>query len=209
MQIFSDIHHPDIPKPDPIFGNILSVTRAGPRLQVIKWKAFISREIARSNAHPVEDDLLVVDFSQIDQRVYSSALHLSGKELQFRFAMVESLTKDFNPQVNNSRHGPGQQTQCVLVLSLKVSGLEFATNELLDSSEVELKVVTSLKTVRRQWSGLINLHTSILVRDVISPRGGAYFCQTTAKSRETVQYPSLVCIILDILNYVKYQECMD
>ena len=193
MQIFSDIHEPDILKPDPIFGNILSVTRAGPRLQVMKWKAFVSRDVAKSNAHPAEDDLVVIDFSQISEHVYSSALHLSGKDLQFRFAMVETVTKDFSSQVDNSKHDPNKQVQqCVLVLTLKVSDLDFATtSELLDGSEVELKVVTSLKTVRRQWSGLINLHSSILVRDIISPRGGAYFC-CPVPGREALQHKSLV-----------------
>ena len=193
MQIFNDTHEPDIPKPDPSFGKILSVTKAGPRLQVMKWKAFISRDVARSNAHPVEDDLIVVDFSQLSEHVYSSALHLSGKDLQFRFAMVESVTKDFSAQIDHSRRGPNHPTQqCVLVLTLKVSDLEFATtSELLDGSEVELKIVTSLKTVRRQWNGLINLHNSILVRDIISPRGGAYFCCPTPGS-EAFQYKLMV-----------------
>lgn len=166
------------------------MTNAGPRLQVMKWKAFISRDVARSNAHPVEDDLVVVDFSQVGEHVYSSALHLSGRELQFRFAIVENVTRDSSSRDDHSRRDPNQQ--CVLVLTLKVSGLEFATtSELLDGSEVELKVVTSLKTVYRQWSGLINLHSSMLVRDIISPRGGAYFC-CPAPSCEALQYKSLV-----------------
>ena len=193
MQLFSDIHEPDFLKPGPIFGRILSVTRVGPRLQVMKWKAIISREVAKNNGHPAEDDLVVVDFSQVSEHVCSSALHLSGKDLQFRFAMVETVTKDFSSQVDHSRHDPNKQMQqCVLVLSLKVGDLDFATTgELLDGCEVELKVVTSLKTVRRQWSGLINLHSSILVRDIISPRGGAYFC-CPAPGHKALQYKSLV-----------------
>ena len=175
------------------------MSRAGPRLQVIKWKALISRELAKSNAHPAEDDLVVVNFSQISEHVYSSALHLSRKDLQFRFALVESVTKDLNSQANHSRHDPNKQTQCVLVLTLKVSDLEFATtSELLDGSEVELRVVTSLKTVRRQWSGLINLHSSLLVRDIISPRGGAYFC-CQPPGHEGFHYKSLVCIFAYML----------
>lgn len=190
-------------KPDPTFGKILSVSRAGPRLQVLKWKALISRDKAKNNAHPAEDDLVVVDFSQINEHVCSSALHLSGKDLQFRFALVESITKDFSSQVNHSRHDPNKQTQCVLVLTLKVSDLEFATsNELLDGSEVELRVVTSLKTVRRQWSGLINLHSSLLARDIISPRGGVYFCCQTP-GHEGCNYESLVgifaCFLINML----------
>lgn len=195
MQIFNDIHEPDVPKPDPSFGKILSVTKAGPRLQVMKWKAFISRDVARNNAHPAEDDLVVVDFSQVSEHVYSSALHLSGKDLQFQFAMVESVTKDFSSRADHSRRDPNYPTQqCVLVLTLKVSDLEFATtSELLDGSEVELKIVTSLKTVRRQWNGLINLHSSILVRDIISPRGGAYFC-CPAQGSEALQNKLTVLI---------------
>lgn len=175
------------------------MTRAGPRLQVIKWKAFISRDVAKSNAHPAEDDLVVVDFRQVSEHVYSSALHLSGKDLQFRFAMVENVRKDFSSQADHSRRDPNRQVQqCVLILTLKVSDLEFATtSELLDGSEVELKVVTSLKTVRRQWSGLINLHSSILVRDIISPRGGAYFC-CPAPDCEALQDKSLVLQIISL-----------
>jgi hypothetical protein len=205
IQIFNDIHEPDILKPDPIFGKILSVTKAVPRLQVMKWKAFISRDVAKNNAHPVEDDLVVIDFSQVSEHVYSSALHLSGKDLRFRFAMVEAVTKNFSSRADPSRRDPDHSTQqCVLVLTLKVSDLEFATtSELLDGSEVELKIVTSLKTVRRQWSGLINLHNSILVRDTISPRGGAYFC-CPAPGCEPLQYKSLVLTVL--LNFVCISE---
>ena len=152
----------------------MSVTRAGPKLQIMKWRAFISRKVAKDVAHPVEDDLVSVDFSQVDERILSSAFHLSGQELQFCFAVVVSVRKDFNS------HSRREHPRCELILDLKVSGLEFAANELLDGCEVELKVVTSLKTVRRQWNGLINLHTSVLVRDILYPRGGAYFCcQTT------------------------------
>ena len=193
MQIFSDLHYPDIVKPDPIFGKILSVARVGPGLQVIKWKGLISTAIAANNAHPVEDDLLVIDFNQINERVYTSALHLSGKELQFRFAVVQSLTKTVDSPANHVRQGTSNSTQYTLVLTLKVSGLEFAINELLDGCEVELKVVTSLKTVRRQWNGLINLHTSVLVRDIISPRGGAYFC-CQAIGDDSSKHLSLVCV---------------
>lgn len=190
LQIFSDVHYPDTPKPEPVFGKILSVTQTRPNLQVIRWKALISREIARKFAYPVEDDLVVVDFTQLNERVYTSALCLSGQELQFRFAVVESVS--ISPATQYSRGASSnEQPHCELVLNLKVSRLEFATNELLDGSEVELKVVTSLKSVRRQWSGLINLHTSVLVRDILCPRGGAYFCcQTT--DRERFPHSSLV-----------------
>ena len=110
------------------------------------------------------------------------SFHLSGKELQFCFAVVVSVRKDFN---SRSRC---EQPQCELILDLKVSRLEFAANELLDGCEVELKVVTSLKTVRRQWNGLINLHTSVLVRDILYPRGGAYFCRQTTHSGQLQRF---------------------
>ena len=161
-------------------------------MQTIKWKGLISKEIGRKVAHPVEDDLISMDFSQLDERILSSALYMSGQELQFRFAMVDSLRKDFHSQ---SRYSNRDQLRCELVLDLKVSGLEFATNELLDGCEIELKVVTSLKTVRRQWNGLINLHTSVLVRDILCPRGGAYFCCQTSGSEQFQHYSKVRVII--------------
>ena len=132
-------------------------------------------------AHPVEDDLVSIDFSHLDERIYSSVFYLSGQELQFHFAMVESVSKDFNSQTRYSKHESREHSQCELVLNLRVSGLGFALNDILGGSVVELNVITSLKTVRRQWNGLINLHTSVLVRDILCPRGGVYFCcQRTA-----------------------------
>ena len=152
----------------------------------MKWRAFISKKMAKEVAHAVEDDLVSIGFSQLDERILSSAFHLSGKDLQFCFAVVVSLRKDFNS------HSRCEQPRCELILDLKVSGMEFATNELLDGCEVELKVVTSLKTVRRQWNGLINLHTSVLVRDILYPRGGAYFCCQTTHSEQIQRFSKVI-----------------
>ena len=134
----------------------------------MQFKALVPKEKARDYAYPLEDDLINIDFGQVGDRVHSIALYTCGRELQpFHFAVVVKSC---------SRHVPHDKTQREVILNLKVSGLEFATNDLLNGCKVTLSVVTSVRTFRRQWSGLINLHTSLLVRDILSPRGGSYFC---------------------------------
>lgn len=157
----------------------------------MKWKAYITKDKAKNFEHPVEDDLVSIDFNQLDEQIHSSIFYFSGQELQFRFAMVESMSKDFKSRTQYSRHRSNEQSHCEVILNLKVIGLRFALNDLLNGCKVELNVITSLKTVRRQWNGLINLHTSVLVRDILCPRGGAYFC-CQANVVEQSKPPSLV-----------------
>ena len=184
LQIFQDIRDQSALKPPPCKAQIESVTTTATRsLQLLKCKAFITQSQAHQYAHPSERDLVVVDF----QGPY---LQMGNMEIfQYRFAVVESVnrmfvqsasdaslrqvsgtSKDTNTSLNtNSTSG------AELTLTLKVFGLEAVSMFSLENHTVELKVVTSLTTVLRQWNGLINLHTSQLVRDILYPRGGVYF----------------------------------
>lgn len=150
----------------------------------MKWKALVPKEVSREHAHPVDDHLVNVNFEAFGDKIYSIALYSSGRELQpSHFAVV----------VNSySSHIPNDNSRRELTLDLKVSGLEFATGGLLDGCKVELGIVSSLKTFRRQWNGLINLHTSLLIRDILSPRGGDYFCSQTS----TLEHANQVKILL-------------
>ena len=167
-------------KPPPCKAQIESVTpTATQNLQLLKCKAFISQSQAQQYAYPVERDLVVVDF----QEPY---LQMGNIEIfQYRFAVVESVNRMFiHPasdtnlrQVSgtNKDTNTSLNTGAELTLTLKIFGLEAVSMFSLENHTVELKVVTSLTTALRQWNGLINLHTSQLVRDILYPRGGAYF----------------------------------
>ena len=184
LQIFQSIHDQSALKPPPCKAQIESVTpTATQNLQLLKCKAFISQSQAQQYAYPVERDLVVVDF----QEPY---LQMGSIEIfQYRFAVVESVNRMFihsatdtnlrqvsgtNKDTNTSLN-TSSNTGAELTLTLKIFGLEAVSMFSLENHTVELKVVTSLTTALRQWNGLINLHTSQLVRDILYPRGGAYF----------------------------------
>ena len=117
-------------------------------------------------------------------------LQMGNMEIfQYRFAVVESVNRMFvqstsdaslrqvsgtNKDTNTSLN-TNSTSGAELTLTLKIFGLEAVSMFALENHTIELKVVTSLTTALRQWNGLINLHTSQLVRDILYPRGGPYF----------------------------------
>ena len=184
LQIFQDIRDQSALKPPPCKAQIESVTTTPTRsLQLVKCKAFITQSQAHQYAHPSERDLVVVDF----QGPY---LQMGNMEIfQYRFAVVESVNRMFvqstsdaslrqvsgtNKDTNTSLN-TNSTSGAELTLTLKIFGLEAVSMFALENHTIELKVVNSLTTALRQWNGLINLHTSQLVRDILYPRGGPYF----------------------------------
>ncbi len=138
--------------------------------QSINVKAVMSCKSAREYAHPNERDLIIVD------------LHRNSKRC---FAIVDNYKHTYLPG-----------DSCEVFLWLKIySPIVFRQGE-----EVELKVVMSLTNEIRQWTGLINFHTSCLIRDLLYPRGKEYFCQfSLSKPSLTV---STVCILIVLRMYV-------
>ena len=181
LQIFQNIHNQSALKPPPCKAQIESVTpTATQSLQLLKCKAFITQSQAQQYAYPVERDLVIVDFREP---------YLQMGNTEYHFAVVESVNRMFiHSATDTNSHqfsGTNKDTNtslntninsgAELTLTLKIFGLEAVSMFSLENHTVELKVVTSLTTALRQWNGLINLHTSQLVRDILYPRGGAYF----------------------------------
>ena len=162
-----------------------------PNLQLLKCKAFVSLDQARQYAHPVERDLVIVDFRDAFESRGFIEMGNTGyfPNFQYRFGVVESVNRLFShPTSLNQGSGPQPSDKntstsvtaatisgAELTLNLKVFGMHFASMFSLENQGVQLNVVTSLTTALRQWNGLINIHASQLVRDILYPRGGAYF----------------------------------
>ncbi len=129
---------------------IYTVDSAGPShpYHLVNVKTVMLNKSAREYAHPNERDLVVVETKWNSERC---------------FAIVDS-----------HRHNYLQGSNCEVLIALKMCCLPGVYRT---EKKVELKVVMSLTNVIRQWTGLINVHTSSLVRDILNPRGKEYFCQ--------------------------------
>lgn len=57
--------------------------------------------------------------------------------------------------------------------------IQFYSVAVPDIKCINLRFVTYLSTFIRKWYGLINLYRNKVVRDLMNPRGGAYFCSNT------------------------------
>lgn len=54
----------------------------------------------------------------------------------------------------------------------------------LKIKHVKLTIVLFMSSFVRSWNSLIGLYRSKLISDILSPRGGVYFCKTAAAVRD-------------------------
>ena len=149
-------------KQSPCTGRVQSVAYSR-NYRIIKVLLVMSREKARQYAHPNERDLVIFDAGD----------RTSGG----LFAFVENHKHTYPQQPGGKREGV---SKCEVLIGLKLLGPS-RTSLSLEGSIVTLSVVMSLSTEIRQWNGLINFHNSPLARDILHPRGGTYFCQSTSQ----------------------------
>ena len=161
-------------------GHIQSVAYSR-NFQIVKVLSVMSSEKARQYAHPNERDLVIFD---TDDRT------LGGL-----FAFVESYKHTFHQQPGGDREGV---SKCEVLIGLKLLGPSL-TRLSLEGNRVTLSVVMSLSTEIRQWNGLINFHNSPLARDILHPRGGAYFCQSTGKPISDGSQIKVLCSLNNII----------
>lgn len=194
LQVFQDINDKSVQKPPPCKAKLELLSTAGhPHLQLLKCNSTIAQEQAQIYAHPCERDLVVINFQP--------CLQLSNLVPMYRFAVVETVTRSIpHPHVSSGSHRGGLQqstsqsgnsscgvkNEVELTLTLKILKLDFGSFFSIKNCIVELTVATSMTTALRQWNGLINFHNSQLVRDVLHPRGGRYFCLDSSKENQKI-----------------------
>ena len=121
----------------------------------------------------------MIDFRDLLEFTY--ALPMGGGEsnlnMRHRFAVVESLSRDAKmPEISESKTlDRSSNGGFEMTFLLKVLNLGVVSGHFIENREIEIEVITSLTSTLRQWNGLINLHHSQLVRDILHPRGGIYF----------------------------------
>lgn len=139
-----------------------------PLLQIIKCKTRIPYNLGKQYAHPVQHNLVRVELGQQHEGV-----HL--------FSFVDSYTRIEQhppPAERNSSSPTGLSSGSYyeLTLCLRICKLDFAMSSSLENHEITCTVVTNLADYVRKWNGLVNLHTSPLAANILSPLGGVYFC---------------------------------
>lgn len=67
-------------------------------------------------------------------------------------------------------------------LSLKIN---MVANCNIDFQDVNLTYLCFMSPFVRNWNGLINVHRSKLIHDILSPRGGKYFCHNTFSNNDS------------------------
>ena len=129
-------------------------------------------ELGKQYAHPVQQHLVRVELQQ---------QHSADTEGLNLFAYVDSYTRilqhpppSHDPHIPSSS-GPNPGPYFELTLCLRISKLDFAISSSLENHEVRCTVVTTLADYVRKWNGLVNLHTSPLAANILSPLGGVYF----------------------------------
>ena len=154
------------PLPPPCVMKVEAVCAADhPLLQIIKCKTKLPLELGKQYAHPVQQHLIRVE-------------HGAGAHL---FAYVDSYTRilqhlppNHDPRSpSSSGSNPGSYFE--LTLCLRVCKLDFAHSSSLENREIRCTTVASLADHVRKWNGLVNLHTSPLAANILSPLGGVYF----------------------------------
>lgn len=139
----------------------------------------VSYHKAKINAHPLQRDLVIIDFQDLLEFTYVPPIGgvESNLNMRHRFAVVESLSRDTkipesseNKTLDRSNNGGVKMTFRIKVFHLGVISVHFIENR-----EIDIEIITSLTSTMRQWNGLINLHHNQLVRDILNPRGGVYF----------------------------------
>lgn len=147
---------------------------SSPQLQMLRCHCVVpSRD--QLDSLPSENDLVVIDFLNLDLSTCSDYFlgSISAGRVTKKFACVESVQHAVVTSKEPSSKAVKDRALAI-TFSLKVSGLSI-TPYLFEGHEVTLAPATSLTISLRQWAALINFHASQLVRDVLSPRGGAYF----------------------------------
>ena len=118
-----------------------------PKVQICNWTS---------------EDYLVLfeefDGTEDDPEV-ANAMELEQEQ---KFGLVAEVFTKNEPSSSNSE----KIEICIQFCSVAVPNIK----------RINLRFVTYLSTFIRKWYGLINLHRNKVVRDLMNPRGGLYFC---------------------------------
>ena len=177
-QLYQGIQDKSIQKPPSCIAKVLSITSTE-QLQLIKCSSVVSHHIAQINAHPLERNLVVIDFQDLLE--FACVLPMGGVEsnlnMRHRFAVVESFSRSVKMPENSDKDtlGSSSVSGVEITFLLKVLSLGVVSAYSIEGRSIEINVITSLTPMIRQWNGLINLHHSQLIRDILHPRGGIYF----------------------------------
>ena len=144
-----------------------------PQLQTLQCHCMV-RSHSKTDSFPAENDLVIINFLDLCDFATHFIDSVTSKRSK-RFACVESVQQSVATNQESSCKGRTKQTSTTVTFVLKVFGLNVSSSYLLEQKKISIVTATSLTTVLRQWSALINFHTSQLARDVLSPRGGVYF----------------------------------
>ena len=140
----------------------------------IKCRATIDNQLKLDFAYPCENHLVIVTHLSSSDRKGEVLQEEESDSHQLSFALVQST------QLSSltDRHDDGSRSPSMWELLVELWAHYTDPSDSWRNHRVKLRPVMSVGTLLRQMNGLIRLHTSQLVRDILHPRGGVYFGQS-------------------------------
>lgn len=170
LQIYDELHKPSGPFLPTLHARITHLSPCDPcNARIIKCKTIITDQQAHNLEYPYENYLVILTSAGSNSSVQRFGIELEehGPKQQC-LGLVQATQRS-----SLTDHSSSSPPTWELILELWVFGMTQSLSR--RNQSIHLRPVTSLATTLRQWNALIKLHTSLLVRDILWPRGGVYF----------------------------------